>query len=101
MLVWKLWWLRRNLKVELLSPFSGWVEALVARCDFGWMTKRAAEAETLEAKVEQVVREHLAAHPGAVKAALERAFGVPVKPLLQAHTREPTAFVHLALALQS
>jgi hypothetical protein len=36
---------------------QGWVEAFAVACDFGWMTKRAAEAETLEAKVEHVVRE--------------------------------------------
>jgi hypothetical protein len=53
---------------------------LVGACDLGVMTKRAAEAETLEAKVERVVREHLAVQQGAVKAALERAFGLPVMP---------------------
>lgn len=44
------------------------------------MTKRAVEAEALEEKVERVVREHLAAQQVAVKAALERAFGLPVMP---------------------
>jgi hypothetical protein len=36
--------------------------------------------ETLEAKIEQLVREHLAAQQVAVKAAVERAFAVMVPP---------------------
>ena len=35
--------------------------------------------ETLEAKVERLVREHLAGQQAAVRAALERAFGVPTR----------------------
>jgi hypothetical protein len=36
--------------------------------------------ETLEAKVERVVREHLAQQQVVVKTALERAFGLPMRP---------------------
>lgn len=42
------------------------------------MTKKLPE--TLEAKVERVVREHLAQQQVAVKAALERAFDLPATP---------------------
>jgi len=44
------------------------------------MTKRRPEAETLEAKVARVVREHLAEQQVAVRAALEQAFGLPATP---------------------
>lgn len=44
------------------------------------MTKRRPEAETLEAKVARVVREHLAEQQVAVRAALEQAFGLVAAP---------------------
>jgi hypothetical protein len=44
------------------------------------MTKRRPEAETLEAKVARVVREHLAQQQMAVRAALEQAFGLSATP---------------------
>lgn len=43
--------------------------------------------ETLEAKVERLVREHLAEQQTAVKAALERAFGAPKAPRTSARRR--------------
>ena len=51
---------------------------MIAACDFWRMTTRSPE--TLEAKVERLVREHLAEQQMAVKAALERAFTVATKP---------------------
>ena len=47
-------------------------------CDSWRMTKKLPE--TLEAKIERVVREHLAQQQVAVKAALERAFGLVAAP---------------------
>ncbi len=46
-----------------------------AACDFGRMTTKSHE--TLEAKVERLVRLHLAEQQSGVKAALERAFAGP------------------------
>jgi hypothetical protein len=45
--------------------------------------------ETLEAKVERLVREHLAEQQLAVKAALERAFAVPPTPRTTVRRRTP------------
>ena len=50
----------------------------MAPWDFGGMTTKSPE--TLEAKVERLVREHLAEQQLAVKAALERAFAGPTTP---------------------
>lgn len=58
------------------------------------MTKRRHEAETLEAKVARIVREHLAQQQVAARAALEQAFGLPATP--RGSPRRRAAYVRRA-----
>ena len=71
---------RNHLQLVNCNRSRGGLEREIFACDFVKMTTK--KPETLETKIEQMVREHLVAQEVAAKAAVERAFSLSalVKP---------------------